>query len=179
MRRYVNKPIATLASELAAGLLRLRRRFVDAAEALIQLTNPQQDYPYDFIVYRLTGYRPSAKETPSELISGATLVGDLQQLILDICDTFALRCEDYPGEKVYDATALARELGVSGKTLQRWRGQGLVARRMVLDDGTRRLVFMDSSVQWFLQSRRGEAPRSGRFTKMSPAERTDLLGSSW
>ena len=174
MRPYVNKPMATLALELGAGLLRLRRRFVDAAEALLQILQVDQQYPYDFIVYRLTGYRPSADQAPQELLDGKSLVGDLQSLILDVCDSFQLRPEDYPDQRVFDAAALARELGVSGKTVQRWRRLGLVARRMATDQG-RRLVFLESSVRWFVQRRGGPSGRSGKFSKMSPAERTDLL----
>jgi RNA polymerase sigma factor (sigma-70 family) len=175
MRRYSNKPIATLASELRAGLLRLRRRFVDAAEALIQIIDPQQDYPYDFVVYRVTGYRPTTPEDGQELLRGRSLVGDLQSLILDVCDSFDLRPEDYAAQKTYDSAGLARHLGVSGKTIQRWRRQGLVARRMALPDGTRRLAFLESSVEWFVQQRGRHIGRAVRFTKMTPAERTDLL----
>ena len=32
MRKYVNKPMEELAAELSAGLLRLRKGYVDAAE---------------------------------------------------------------------------------------------------------------------------------------------------
>ena len=35
------------------GLLRLRMGCIDAAEALIGLISPDEDYPYEFIVFRI------------------------------------------------------------------------------------------------------------------------------
>ena len=55
MRKYKNKAIAELSGELCSSLPRLRKGFLDAAEDLLQLTNPDQAYPYDFVVFRLTG----------------------------------------------------------------------------------------------------------------------------
>ena len=37
MRKYLNKPIGELATELAAGLARLRKGYIDAAETLLHV----------------------------------------------------------------------------------------------------------------------------------------------
>ena len=37
MRKYLNMPMAELATELTAGLLRLRKGYVDAAESVLQI----------------------------------------------------------------------------------------------------------------------------------------------
>ncbi len=72
MREYAYKEMAELAGELGAGLLRLRKGYVDAAETLGRIIDPGREYPYDFVVYRLTGYRPPAAEGDSQPIIGGT-----------------------------------------------------------------------------------------------------------
>ena len=66
MRRYVNKPMEELAAELTAGLRRLRRGYIDSAESLLRIIEPDREYPYEFVVYRLTEFRPvPARSGPS------------------------------------------------------------------------------------------------------------------
>lgn len=173
MRKYLNKPVEELAAELSAGLLRLRKGYVDAAESLLRIIEPANDYPYEFLVYRLTGYRPRGA-LPSPTIPGKTLRGDLQRLMLDVCDSFELRPGDY-AEPVYDVAALTRQFNISTKTLTRWRRMALPARRMVFPSGKRRIAFLDSSVQWYVRDRRSRILRSMRFSQMTAAQRNDII----
>jgi len=174
MRKYLNKPMEDLAAELTAGLRRLRKGYIDAAEALLRLVDDSREYPYEFVVYRLTGYRPRRKELPAPPMSGKSLRADLQRLMLDICDSFDLPIGSY-SEPVYDTQALARRFNVSTKTIQRWRRRGLPARRLVFRDGKRRVAFLESSVRRFVRNRPGQVARSMKFTQMTEAERRDIL----
>jgi RNA polymerase sigma factor (sigma-70 family) len=162
-----------LAAELTAGLKRLRKGYADAAEGLIEILDPRREYPYEFVVYRLTGFRPPTGAA-GEPMSCKSLRGDLLLLILDICDSTNLSTEDYP-ESVYDTPALAQRFHVSAKTIQRWRCGGLVARRLVFPDGRRRVAFLESSARRFAHERRGQLTRSGRFTQMTEAQRQDVI----
>ncbi len=172
MRKYKNKAIAELSGELCSGLPRLRKGFLDAAEDLLQLTNPGQAYPYEFVVFRLTGYRP--KLGPGRVFDGKGLGGDLRVLMLDVSDSFELHTSDY-SEKAYDTAAMARRFDVSTKTIQRWRLRGLPARRLIFPDGKRRIGFLDSSVEWFLHDHRADVQRSMKFSQLSPAERDKII----
>jgi RNA polymerase primary sigma factor len=174
MRQYANKLMGELAAELAAGLRRLRRGYVDAAEALLKLIDPEREYPYEFVVYRLTGYRGRRSEAASESVRGAVLRADLLRMMLDVCESLPLRASTY-NEPVHDTASLARRFQVSTKTIQRWRRRGLPARRLVFPDGKRRIAFLESSVQWFIQDRKKQIHRSMRFTQMSAEEREDIL----
>ncbi len=173
MRAYKNEAMADLAKQLTAGLLRLRKGYVDAAEAFLQITEPEREYPYELVVYRLTGYRPRRRE-PIRPLTGKSLQADLQKLILDICDSLDLPTEAY-AEEVHDTHSLARRLRVSTKTIQRWRRGGLVARRLVLPDGKKRVCFLESSVRHFADRRRWAILRSARFSQMGQAERADII----
>jgi RNA polymerase primary sigma factor len=174
MRKYLNKPIEDLAAELTAGLRRLRKGYVDAAEGLLQIIDPSREYPYGFVVYRLTGYRPPAGHRPSEPMSGKSLRADMLRLILDICDSFDLSADSY-AEPVYDTASLSRRFHVSTKTVQRWRRRGLAARRLVFPDGRKRVAFLASSIRRFVRDRRSQVARSARFTQMSELERREIL----
>jgi len=174
VRKYVNKAMGELAAELTAGLLRLRKGYVDAAEALLQIIKPGRQYPYEFAVYRITGYRGERIRPASEPLDGEELARDLQTLMLDLCDSFALRTEDYP-EPCYDSDSLARRFNVSAKTIQRWRSRGLPARRLIFPDGKRRIAFLASSVQWFVSRQGKQIVRSRKFTQLSRSEREEVV----
>ncbi len=173
MRRYENRPVGELAKQLVAGLLRLRRGYIDAAESLIRIINPDQDYPYEFIMYLLTGYRPRRQE-PIQAMGGASLLGDLQGLILDLCDSFSLPVGAYD-EAVYDTPTLAKKMNVSTKTIQRWRRRGLVARRLVFPGGRKRIAFLAQSVDAFAQDRQRLLRRSATFTQLTEAQRDRII----
>lgn len=174
MAEYENKPVGELAAELAAGLLRLRKGYVDAAEALLQIIQPDRKYPYEFLVYRITGYRGSRTQPAGEPLEGGSLRRDLQQLILEVSGSFPLKTEDY-AEPVYDTPSLARKFNITTKTVQRWRKLGLVARKMVFPDGKTRIGFPNHSVQCFVEYRKSQIGRSVRFTQLTESERKDIF----
>lgn len=174
MRKYLNTPMELLAAQLTAGLLRLRQGYVDTADSLMRILDPATEYPYEFVVYRLTGFRPSRARQMAEMLPGRTLRGDLQRLILDLCDSFDLPTSAYT-EPVLSVNDLSRELHVSAKTIQRWCAAGLAARRLLFADGKKRMAFPRSTVDWFVQSRRKQVLRAMKFSKMSAAERNDVI----
>ncbi|MFP4052776.1 MAG: RNA polymerase subunit sigma-70, partial [Phycisphaerae bacterium] len=154
MAKYQSKAMEELAAELAAGPARLRRGYIDTAEELTGLIEPAQQYPYEFVVYRLTGYRPRRSEPTSEAIPGKVICHDLLLMMLDLCDSMRLSTSDYE-QTIYDTDTLARRFDVSTKTIQRWRRKGLPARRLVFPDGRRRIAFLEESVERFVgQNRR-------------------------
>ncbi len=173
MRPYLNKPIEGLARELTAGLARLKKGYIDAAEELARILEPSREYPYDFVVYRLTGYRPPVVG-PGEVLKGSSLHSDLLRLILDICDSARLRTSEY-SEKVYRLRDLTERFGVSQKTISRWMRGGLVARRLVFPTGQKLLAFLESSVEDFVGKRGRALQRASRFTQMTASERADII----
>jgi len=174
MRKYTNTCMEELAGELCAGLMRLRRGYVDAAEALMRILESERMYPFEFIVFRLTGYRPPPDQFAAGMLAGEGLLGDLQSLMFDVCDSFELHASDY-SETVYDTPALARRFNISTKTVQRWRRRGMPSRRLIFPDGKRRVAFLDSSVQWFTDNNLRDISRSVRFTQMTGRERQDII----
>ncbi len=173
MANYRNKAIATLSANLSAGLTRLRKGYVDAAEQLMRLIEPNQVYPLEFVIYRLTGFRPQ-EESGSSSIKGQELLADLATLVMDICDTFQLRTGDYR-QRVYDTESLAKMFSVSTKTIQRWRKKGLFARHLIFPDGQRRVAFLQSSVDLFVARHKKQVKRSASFSQLDENEHNEIL----
>ncbi|MHC4561230.1 MAG: sigma-70 family RNA polymerase sigma factor [Planctomycetota bacterium] len=163
-----------LSAELKAGLARLRRQYVDSAEELLRIIDADQDYPFDFVLFRVTGYGGGADEQGQEKLEGKALRSDLLQLMLDVCDSTDLRTSDFD-EPVYSTDELAEKYHVSTKTIQRWRDRGLPARRLIFPDGKRRVAFLESSVRWFTKDRQRQIDRSVRFSQMADEERDRII----
>ncbi len=144
---------------------------IEAAERLVTEVDPGKTYPYDFVFYRVTGYRPG--EDSREKLSGADLLHDLRLFIEDLSDTTDQPAEAM-GEPVLTVDQLANQFNVSTKTICRWREQGLVSRRFVFD-GRKRVGFLRSSVDRFVSSNRERVERGARFSQLTDEQRNELL----
>jgi len=132
----------------------------DLARRLLSEIEAEKRYPYQFVCFRVTGYRPDAYA--DLLIDGADLAGDLREMI---------RLLDDPVVPLED---LSKQLNVSTKTIRRWRKFGLEGR-LVLCQGKRQLGFKQSVVDDFLAANTQRVERGGRFSQMTDAEREDVL----
>ena len=152
MPRYRIDSVANLARQLAFTPAEPRGLQVAAAEQLLHDVDPAKGYPLEFIVYRITGYRPKSAARPdghADLLTGLALQHDLGLLIEQVSDTLALRTADV-GEPVLAIEDVTARFDVTSKTIQRWRRRGLPARRFTFGDGKRRVGFLLSSVERFI-----------------------------
>ncbi|TWT36851.1 RNA polymerase sigma factor SigB [Posidoniimonas corsicana] len=144
---------------------------IEAAERLVAEIDPDKKYPFDFVFFRITGYRPA--EDSLFKIQGEDLLHDLRLFIEDLSDATDLPA-DAMGEPVLTVDQLAEQFNVSTKTISRWREQGLVSRRFVFD-GRKRVGFLRSSVDRFVQSNRDRVERGARFSQLTDEQRNELL----
>ncbi len=138
------------------------RRLDQAEQARRLLSEIEADkrYPYQFVCFRVTGFRPDAHA--DLLIDGADLAGDLHEMIRLLDD------------RVVTLEELSKKLNVSTKTVRRWRRLGLDGR-IVLVHGKRQLGFKQSVIEDFLLTNADRVERGGRFSQMTDAEREDVL----
>jgi RNA polymerase primary sigma factor/RNA polymerase sigma factor len=78
------------------------------------------------------------------------------------------------GERVLTVEELAKRFSVSTKTISRWRRLGLVSRRFVMD-GRKRVGFLQSSVDRFVERNSERVRRGSQFSQLSEAERTAII----
>jgi len=144
---------------------------VDQAEKLLGELEPSRTYSYEYVCFRVTNYRP--EDYPDLRLSGKEASHDLRLFVEDVSDAANLPA-DAAGERVLTVEELAKELGVSTKTISRWRQQGLVSRRFVVG-GRKRVGFLQSSVDRFVNDNGDRVRRGSRFSQLSDEERNMII----
>jgi RNA polymerase primary sigma factor len=144
---------------------------VEAAERLIGEVDPDKTYTYEYVCFRITGYRPES--WPNAQFRGGDLLHDLRLFVEDLSDSADLPAESI-GEQVLTVEELARQFNVSTKTISRWRELGLVSRRLVFD-GRKRVGFLRSSVDRFVKNNQGRVVRGARFSQLTDEQRQEIV----
>ena len=67
MRTIKEPNLAQLLMELRFAPEQQRKKQLDAAERLLAITNPDKEYPFEFVCYHITDYRPKSSNA-QELI---------------------------------------------------------------------------------------------------------------
>jgi RNA polymerase primary sigma factor/RNA polymerase sigma factor len=97
----------------------------------------------------------------------------LRLLIEDLSEAAGVHAES-AGEPVLSLAELSRKLGVSTKTISRWRQRGLVSRRFNFE-GQTKVGFLQSSVDRFVSSNEMRVRRGARFRQVSADERKNII----
>lgn len=141
------------------------------AEELLGEIETRREYAYDFLCYRITGYRPE-KPTRHNL-RGVDVKHDLRLLIEDLSEAANVTVDE-AAEPVHTVDDLSRMFNVSTKTISRWRDQGLVSRLFIVD-GRRRVGFLHSSVERFVDKNRNKVERGKQFSQLSDDEKGEII----
>lgn len=172
MQRCRDKLLLELALQLRFTPERLRVRQLGGAERLLAMIEDGRNYPYEFVVYQITGYRP--KIHAGHLVTTEQLRQELPRFVEQLSVSVKLHPESFD-EAVYTIDDLSRRYRVSPKTISRWRNRGLVARRFVFADGRRRVGFLESSVQHFVNKNAEDIARGSEFSRLNERQRDDIL----
>lgn len=58
MRKIKNEDLAGLLMQIKFAPAKQRRKQLDRAEELLDIIEKDKDYPFEFVCYKITGYRP-------------------------------------------------------------------------------------------------------------------------
>ena len=166
--------IAQLASELGYASKPTLIRHLERIDGLGPQVDPEGVYPEDWIVFRITGYRPDI-DSPA-LVAGDALRGDLSAIAEKISEAAKLTADDIH-EPYLTINSLAQRWSVSRKTIERYRRLGLIARRLDLGGGRRSVIFMQSAVEWFESFNTDRLGKAARFDRIP--ESTLKLFERW
>src|SRR5882757_7218346 len=145
---------------------------VNRAEKLLAELDASRSYPYEYLCYRITEYRPDS--AAGVAVPGKELAHDLRLFVEDVSDSADVKVED-DGGPVHTVEELSKMFNVSTKTISRCREQGLVSRRFLFDGKRKRVGFLRSSVERFV-AQNGERVRRGeRFSQLTEDERRDMI----
>jgi len=142
-----------------------RTEQVARASKLLAEIDPGKQYPYQFVCFRITDFRPESY--PDLLISGADLQHDLPLLI----EALTVPAE---AEPVLTLEQVSKKLNVSTKTIRRWRDLGLTGCRITAN-GRRQLGFAQSALDRFVATHPERVERGSRFSQLTEAEREEIL----
>ena len=150
-----------------------RLRQMESAERLADEIDPGQIYPQDFVMFRVTGYRPE-QALPVPGLVGAALVGDLAAFIQRLSCSLGLE-SDAQQRGVVPLADVARRLGVSAKTIARYRKRGLVCHYLVFPDGAMRLACFEDALQRFIDRHRGRVERAAGFSRVGGGDLRSMI----
>lgn len=170
---FVCQPLRELAAQLDRAPAAQRVEQMRRAEQLHDAIDPAQNYPLSFLVFRLTGTRPTVgRET---ILAGEAIRPDLRLLIDRLSRSVELVASKET-EPAWTVAALAKHASVSEKTIQRWRRDGLRWRQMSPEAGAARSVYiLESAFAHFARRHPDRVQFAERFTQMTDAQRRDAL----
>jgi len=176
LARYRNAPVAELARQFA---FTPRARKLEQLARLRQFApklDPRQAYPYDFICYQITRFRPV--DAPHAVFDGASLKTDLMTLLHALSDSLDLPIQ-WAGEPVVGLDEVCRAYDVSLKTLRRWRARGLVALRFIFPDRRKRTGICQSDLEAFVESHPDIIGRTSAYSYIDASTHRAILGRAF
>ena len=144
-----------------------------AAEELYKIVSPNQDYPFEFICFKITGYRPKGRSA-SQVIAGKELIEDLPVYILRASARLELKAGQQ-SEKIYSIDQLAAKLNVSTRTIERWRKKGLLCREYLFGSNVPQVGFAASVVEKFVAAHPELVKKASQFSTVSPATKQSII----
>ena len=144
---------------------------IDRAEQLIGEIDSTRKYPFEYLFFRITGFRPEV--TTSLVLDGGGLLADLRLYVADMSASLA-QPVDQVAEPVLTVPEVSRRFNVTTRTITRWRAQGLVARRFMID-GRTTVGFLESSLSRFVTAHQTQVDRGSRFGRLSDDEREEII----
>ena len=173
MRQIKNQNLEQLLAQLRFAPQKQCLKQLDAAEKLLTIIDPDMEYPFDFVCFRITGFQP--KDLPQQQpIKGDHLADDLHIFISRLSAGLAQPVAQQ-NEKVYNIEELAATFGVSTKTIHRWRRRGLSARRFIFEDGKQYLGFAQSALDRFIEAHPNLVARAKIFVRMTDGQKQQII----
>lgn len=142
------------------------------AERLLTEVVHQRTYPYQYVCYRITGFRPDSHA--EDMIAGEDLEHDLSLFIATLSEHVpAVPIEQMP-EPVLHLEQVKKRLRVSARTLSQLRSHGLVSRKVICN-GRQRVVVRQSVLDHYLEQHGKPTAEVLKLGQFDPQERERIL----
>ncbi len=172
MSRFEHRAIQELYRQLVLSPPEVRRRQADRLERLLLSLRPEQEYPYEFLYFRVTGFRPT--EESRQVFRGKEVVADLH-VALEALSGTAPEEATAQDQQVLTCQQVAERCEVTTRTVRRWRRRGLVARKYRFPDGRTRVGIRTGALERFEGLYGEKLDRSAGFSRMEPEEEQRIL----
>ncbi|MCC6428697.1 MAG: hypothetical protein IT435_17985 [Phycisphaerales bacterium] len=167
-----------LAAQLRYTPAEAVRRAIERAEQLAGDIDPQGQYPPEWVIYRVTRYRPdNAAADSTSTIPGEAILADLSAFVERLCDAASIQEAELLPETNSDSTQntssafitadeLSRRWNISRKTIDRLRRKGLIARRVVGHRGKVKVLFSSAVADAFGHRNSALIERAAGFSRI-------------
>jgi len=173
MGDYKHEALKELATQQVRFVPPARRlQHLSRAEALLTEIDLNKVYPYQFLCYKITDFRPDSYA--NEVIAGQDVIHDLGLMIAEMARSMPAVPVESMAEPVLTLEEISKKLNVTTKTINRWRKRGLIGLP-ILVNGRRHVGFLPSLVDPFLNANEHRVQKSGKFSQLSPEEKDDIL----
>lgn len=170
--QFKNPALKQLTDQVRFAPAARKQEQLTRAQRLLAEIEPARQYPYQFVCFRITDFRPDSY--PDLLISGEDLKHDLCAFMDEVSRSLPAVPVEEVAEPVLTLEEISERLNVSTKTISRWRERGLVGRRVVCN-GRRQLGFPQSVIDRFLAANQTTVERGSRFSQLTDDEKEDIL----
>lgn len=170
---YHCKPLDELSRQLVFSPPDKRTIQVRRIETLHDQIDAGKNYPLDFLYYRITGYRREGRD--SVVLAGQAILPDLRLMIDALSRSVRIPIDDArdPAETVKQ---LADRLGVSTKTVSRWRAAAMRWRWVAPKDGGRKVVVIPRAASdRYVAEHPDQVKRAATFTQIDPDTRRGMI----
>lgn len=173
MAGFINNCIGQLVEDLRFSPLKQKLKQIENAQELLCIVKSEQEYPFEFICYKITEYRAKGDQG-QVIVRGEELKHDLWEFVYQLSKGISQPVQHIK-EKVYTVNEAAEKFSVSTKTITRWRERGLFARSVIYEDGKRKLGITASAIERFLCENSDLVERAQKFSQLSDKERLHII----
>ncbi len=160
--------IQQLAQQIIRAPESIRREQMRASEILLREIEEERLYPFEYVQYRITGYR--GDDTEQSMLLGSPLLGDLVALIAIVSRTLHISSSGMLSVKESSS-----RLGISQRTLSRLRHEGLVFYWVNEKSGRQRLGCTVELLEQFKERHCQRLQTASQFSRLSKIEQRDIV----
>ena len=175
MGGYASPHMRELRAQAFYAPREVRSRYARRIEELLPEIDPHLDYPQGYVSFRVTAFEgQAAAELP---IPGAVLRADMVTLLDEISRDLREPADADDG-RILAVSDVALRCRVCERTVRRWHRDGLPMRWFLSADGHLRLGLRECALEGFIRSRPRQMRQSARFSRLTEAEREQVIALS-
>ena len=147
---------------------KIRRKQMQVAEQLLSEIEDDGLYPFDYVLYRITGYRSDLVN--DVILLGSALLGDLVALVARVSRTLLLS-----NEGMLTVQETAKKMHISTRTLSRLRSEGFPMHWVVQEDGKKRLGCSEEMIEAFVSRNQERLASASGFSRLTKKEQEEII----